>query len=46
MAYQRVSYFTEFQPYVLNTGNTSGPAPQAVVDNGRNSVFVTFGMRF
>jgi hypothetical protein len=43
---QHVSYDTEFQPYVLNTANASGPAPTAAVANARNNVFMTFGMRF
>ncbi len=46
MTVQHVSFDTEFQPYVLNSANTSGPAPVASVTNARNNVFVTFGMRF
>jgi hypothetical protein len=43
IAYQRVSYNTEFQPYALNTTNTSGPAPTAAVNNVRNNIFFTVG---
>jgi long-subunit fatty acid transport protein len=46
LAYQKVMYDTEFQPYVLNSSNSSGPAPTASVKNGRNSMFFTFGVRF
>lgn len=46
LAYQKAMYDTEFQPYVLNSSNSSGPAPTASVKNGRNSMFFTFGVRF
>jgi len=46
LTYQRVSYNTEFQPYVLNSTNSSGPAPTAATSNVRNNIFFTVGARF
>ena len=46
LTYQRVSYKTEFQPYVLNSSNSSGPAPTAATSNVRNNIFFTVGARF
>lgn len=46
LTYQRVTFNTEYQPYVLNSTNSSGPAPTAATSNARNNVFFTFGVRF
>jgi hypothetical protein len=46
MTFQKVKYNTEFQPYVLNSTNSSGPAPTAAISNDRNNVLLTVGMRF
>jgi hypothetical protein len=46
LTYQRLSYNTEFQPYTLNSTNSSGPAPTASTKNVRNNIFFTVGVRF